>query len=80
MTTKEPPEDEPYCSECNEPNDGENMDFGIGSYEFWGQRGCDTNIQFVSTCCEAVLKCNGVEVEYEPPFEEPDNWEEWRCR
>lgn len=28
------------------------MDFGIGSYEFWGCPGVDTNVQTVTVCCE----------------------------
>ena len=52
------------CSECKELCDTEELDFGIGSYEFWGAPGCDSNIQEVSTCC------NG------DPWT-PEQYEEW---
>ena len=29
------------------------MDFGIGAYEFWGSPGVDTQLCYVSQCCEA---------------------------
>lgn len=28
------------------------MDFGIGSYEYWGCPGVDVDIQQVTECCE----------------------------
>lgn len=34
------------------------MDFGIGSYEFWGAPGVDVNIQQVTECCEDHLVPN----------------------
>ena len=46
------PDDGPFCSECGKPCQGEARDFGIGSYEYWGATGVDTNWQYVSTCCE----------------------------
>jgi hypothetical protein len=46
---------DPYCSECKNPCEPTIVDFGIGSYEFWGQRGNDTNRQWVSNCCEAEM-------------------------
>jgi hypothetical protein len=29
------------------------VDFGIGSYEYWGAKGVDIDLQEVSDCCEA---------------------------
>lgn len=46
MTTKY------YCGECRKECDWQLLDYGIGGYEFWGARGCHTNMQTVSTCCE----------------------------
>lgn len=48
-------DDGPFCGTCGEPCSPVDFDFGIGSYEFWGQTGVDTNIQTVSDCCEAPL-------------------------
>jgi hypothetical protein len=28
------------------------VDFGIGSYEYWGAKGVDIRIEEVSSCCE----------------------------
>ena len=54
------------CSECNEPCEGAKVDFGIGSYEYWGAQCVDTNIQYVSKCCEAPMHDeNGILVEWE---------------
>jgi len=48
----------PYCGECGFPCTATVVDFGIGPYEFWGQRSYDTNKQLVSHCCEAKLYQN----------------------
>ena len=68
------PVDEDYCDSCYQPCQGNNIDNGIGCYEFWGQKGVDTCIEYVSDCCEATVMCNGVEQEFEPDFDEPDDW------
>ena len=44
------------CTECGEPCEGTKADFGIGPYEYWGAMCVDTNIQFVSKCCEAEMR------------------------
>lgn len=44
---------EALCGACKLPNDGGMTDFGIGGYEFWGERGTHHDWQFVSLCCEA---------------------------
>ena len=31
------------------------VDNGIGAYEYWGAKGVDRNVQWVSTCCDATL-------------------------
>lgn len=58
------------CTECGEECRGRVVDQGIGSYEFWGQRGVDSRKVFVSSCCEAEMTTDdGEEVEYEDPRE-----------
>lgn len=44
---------EELCECCLLPADGRDEDFGIGGYEFWGDRGTHHDWQFVSNCCEA---------------------------
>ena len=59
------------CSACGEVAEGAFVDFGIGAYEYWGQRGVDRNVQWVSRCCEATLLENTAsKSEASPP--EPD--------
>ena len=41
-----------YCSECRRPCREVERNFGIGSYEFWGQKGSQDNWQWVSECCD----------------------------
>lgn len=61
MSEPDYPADTTYCSECLEPCYGEWVDFGIGPYEFWGQRSVDRQLAFVSECCEAGVCLNGAE-------------------
>lgn len=44
-----------FCGVCGGYVEGEHIDFGIGTYEFWGCVGNDSRIEFVSTCCEAPM-------------------------
>ena len=44
---------EDLCGSCHLPAEGEFRDFGIGAYEYWGALVVDTNVQYVSVCCEA---------------------------
>lgn len=44
---------EDLCGGCHLPAEGKFEDFGIGVYECWGAPGIDTNVQYVSVCCEA---------------------------
>ena len=51
------PEDIPhgFCSDCKKECTGILRDFGIGAYEFWGDRGVHKDVQIVSPCCEAEV-------------------------
>lgn len=40
------------CCACNEPCVAIYVDNGIGSYEFWGQKGYHSQWDWVSDCCE----------------------------
>lgn len=40
------------CAGCGQPAETKAMDFGIGSYEYWGCPGVDVDIQQVTECCE----------------------------
>lgn len=44
------------CTECGEQAVGTVVDFGIGSYEFWGAPGTDIQLCLVSQCCEAQMR------------------------
>lgn len=44
-----------YCGECRKECDTIKLDYGIGAYEYWGARETHSNIQTVSSCCEADL-------------------------
>ena len=47
-------QDGPWCNECGCPCKTEWEDQGIGSYEFHGMKGNDTQMVLVTTCCDAV--------------------------
>lgn len=66
MSRDEDVPDDPMCSECKCRCGVDRIDCGIGSYEFWGQRGNDSQECAVSDCCEAPLE----------PWCEPDEEEE----
>ena len=55
------------CASCHLPANGSFHDFGIGAYEYWGAKGVDTNVQYVSNCCEAGF------VKNPPGYPEADN-------
>ena len=65
-----------YCGECKQECVVITVDYGIGSYEFWGARGCDTQLALVSNCCEAdVFTDEACTIPYEPDYPdqpEPD--------
>jgi len=54
-------EDMPYgiCSRCGNGCTAVWIDFGIGPYEFWGDRGTHHDYQVVSPCCEAEMAEGG---------------------
>lgn len=45
----------PFCSSCGQPAAGGWSDSGIGAYEYWGMKGNDSRIEYVSLCCNAQL-------------------------
>jgi len=54
--------DEPesgICDECGEACQATPVDFGIGPYEFWGDRGTHRDIHMLSPCCEAAVVPGG---------------------
>lgn len=55
-----------YCSYCNQECDVDEVDEGIGAYEYWGATGVDVKIVEVSSCC-------GEDVLDEPPEEDEDD-------
>jgi hypothetical protein len=51
----EPDTPKGYCEACGEYVTSIAIDEGIGFYEYWGCKGFDSQIFFVSPCCEADL-------------------------
>ncbi len=50
-----------WCAFCGKECDTKEVDFGIGSYEFWGARGVDIQLCEVSSCCEdEILKAQPI--------------------
>lgn len=43
------------CEECGKECEPVSVDFGIGSYEYWGAPGVHHDYQDVSPCCEAGM-------------------------
>ena len=56
----------PYCVACKQECHVIKVDFGIGAYEFWGERGVHRDVQEVSSCCEEDWT-------YETPDEEEED-------
>ncbi len=55
---------EMICGECGKLAAIVEVDFGIGSYEYWGAKGIDVNIHYVSECCEVDWEdCTRVDAE-----------------
>lgn len=44
-----------YCSACHEECVGIQVDFGIGPYEYWGCKGVDRDVHWMSMCCEEEI-------------------------
>ena len=61
---------EDLCEACGQPAETEEIDYGVGSYEFWGQLGTHTDWQEVTICCEAMLVPNKLESRQPGWFEE----------
>lgn len=62
------------CSECKREATGIDVDFGIGPVEFWGAKSVDTDLRYVSECCEAdLLDESGCVIE--PPEPPEREWE-----
>jgi hypothetical protein len=59
------------CPHCHEMAEGRWEDHGIGTYEYWGAKGVDTDIQWVCEHCGWQLPDPP-----EPDFNEPDE-PEW---
>lgn len=55
------------CDACGEPCNGKWHDFGIGPYEFWGQKCNDKQPAWVSDCCEVGMIDPESGSEAEPP-------------
>lgn len=65
------------CKDCGGICEGTYIDSGIGPYEFWGAKGYDSVVDWVSECCEAnLLNPNGSLAE--PPDnrdeDQPSRW------
>ena len=75
-----------YCSECGLECTGKSVDFGIGPYEYWGQKGNNTQIEWVSSCCEATITdeeknvIDPPEPDYDEPERDPDLEKEYADR
>ena len=46
---------EGYCSECRRECEGVDLDFGVGTTEYWGSVANHHEWRHVSTCCEAEI-------------------------
>jgi len=62
------------CPACKKPCDVYAEDVGIGSYEYWGAKGFDSQIMYLSECCDEEMErdwCPDEEPDYpEYPYEE----------
>lgn len=50
------------CSDCGRACTATMVDFGIGPYEFWGDRGVHHDYHAASPCCEAEVVEGGEKV------------------
>ncbi len=55
-----------YCTACDQECRAEEVDLGVGAYEYWGATGVHRDIHVLSDCCEADLS------EVPPSLTEPD--------
>lgn len=54
-----------WCKECKKEARTVERDFGIGSYEFWGATGVDSNVLEVTECCDGDWVYEASELEEE---------------
>jgi hypothetical protein len=47
------------CEACGQPCRVTTVDYGIGTYEYWGAPGFDVQLCDVSDCCEADVAETG---------------------
>lgn len=52
-----------YCRECECNVQTVKMDFGIGSYEYWGCKGVHTDVRQVCPSCEGEVEDERAEEE-----------------
>lgn len=55
-----------FCAECRKEVETKSEDVGIGSYEFWGATGFD------SQWCLMCSECEGTQLWSDNPDEEPE--------
>ncbi len=61
------------CKECGEECLYYQGDDGIGSYEFWGAKGFDSQPVVLSKCCDAEVEGDvEFEEEYDPRWDDKD--------
>ena len=73
-----PKEGQLVCEDCHGACEGTYVDFGIGTYEFWGAKGVDRQVAWASECCEAtVLWPSGHRAE-PPDTRDEDQPSKWR--
>ena len=67
------PDNGPFCGSCGEPCEGGWIDFGLGPFEFWGAKGYDSHVEWVSTCCESgVFTSADLSSELEAPTQDEE--------
>ena len=67
------------CTDCGKECNVEVIDFGIGSYEYWGTKAVDIRLEAVSDCCEApAVDTAGHEITVQQvkdnDLPDPENW------
>jgi len=69
-----------YCGDCGKLCAVITVDYGIGSYEYWGAKGYDSHPADVSKCCEAdPFEDEELTEPYAMPEPEPciDPYDDW---
>jgi hypothetical protein len=60
-------QDGPFCGDCGEPAETQDVDFGYGVTEFWGHVSNHRDVRTVSACCEADLFADAsLRIDYQP--------------